>query len=106
MIRPTQCLVLVCDGCAAVLSHPDTEAEIHYDTAEQARTDATEDLQWSQAGGRDLCPACTCAEQGHDWPDWWTPPARGAAAPQLPPCRWCDRCHALDVQGEGVIRGA
>ena len=105
MICQTQCLVLVCDGCAAVLAHPDTEAEIHYDTAEEARADATEDLSWSRGGERDLCPACTCAEQGHDWRPWWTSPPRDAAGPPPAPCRWCDRCGALEVQGEGVIRG-
>ena len=99
MIRQTHCVVLVCDGCAAVLSHPDTECEIHYDRAEQARTDAVEDLHWSAVGQRDLCPACTCAAQGHDWPAWVSPPPPSP----LGPYRCCERCDALQTQAhEGL----
>lgn len=102
MIRHTRCVVLVCDGCAAVLSHPDTESEIHYEAAELARTDAVENLSWSRAGERDLCPACTCAAHGHDWPHWQAPPPGS----RLAPYRCCQRCDAFEVQDVGVIRGA
>jgi hypothetical protein len=91
--------VLVCDGCAAVMTHPETDDEIHYETAEQARRDAVEDLCWSRPGQRDLCPVCTCAARGHRWPEWIVP-VPGA---RVRPWRWCERCAAMEIQGQGVI---
>jgi hypothetical protein len=92
-------VVLVCDRCQTTLSHPDTDSEIHYDAPAQARADAVEDLHWSSTGGRDWCPGCTCAAQGHDWPAWLTPPPTS----QLAPYRWCERCSAVEVHDQGVI---
>ena len=91
MIREVHCLVLVCDSCGAALSEPGDDRELHYEAAEQARTDATRDLCWSHHGGRDFCPPCTCAERGHEWALWIPDPSTA-----LSPRRWCDRCDTSE----------
>lgn len=98
MIREARCVLLACDGqhCPAVVSDPDGEGQIHFDTAEEARGYAVEHAGWSRHEGQDLCPSCTCAVHGHEWADWLH-----LAPGKLPPCRWCDRCSA-QMEGQGV----
>jgi hypothetical protein len=88
MIETHTCHTIVCDSCKETLN-PADEGELHFANAEHARTEAERYYEWTCEGGRDLCPACSCAAYGYV-------PRKD----QLFGGRYCTRCEeAIDEHG-------
>ncbi|MFC4943227.1 hypothetical protein [Pseudonocardia sp. GCM10023141] len=87
--QTVMCVVIVCDGCGDELADTDTRATMHWPTRLAAVID--DGHHWTistSQHGPDLCPACRCTRDGHDWE-----PLRGHRF--IRAC--CARCGTFDV---------
>jgi hypothetical protein len=63
---------LICDNCSAN-SFTDECDQYQYPIDDQNEIqEATSALHWSHNNKQDLCPTCTCENEGHSFQDRWT----------------------------------